>query len=123
MTPESRQRRIAYLEKILSKRKQFTFRQDDTDRAFIRRRMFAATCVLVYFGFGIFRGVDRHWFRADSHLVSGFLIPIGILLFTAGFLRFVIKSHWALKVLDHHKIDSLYQLPEETPAPPAGPAS
>jgi len=122
MTPESQQRRIAYLRKILAKRKQFTFRQDDTDRAFIRRRIFAACCVLAYFGFGICRGFDRHWFRADSHLFSGFLIPIGILLFTAGFLRFLIKSHWALKVLDHHKVDSLYQLPETTSPPPTDPA-
>jgi len=119
MTPESQQRRIAYLRKTLSKRKQFTFRQDDTDRAFIRRRHYAAYSILIYFGFGLCRGVDRHWFRADSHLFSGFLVPLGFLLFTACLIHFLIKSHWALKVLDHHKIDSLYQLPEETPAPPA----
>ena len=117
MTPESRQRRIAYLEKILSKRKQFTFRQDDTDRAFIRRRHYATYSLLVYFGFAIWRGLSRDWFRADSHLVSGHLLPLGILLFTACLLYFLIKSRWALKVLDHHKIDSLYQLPEQTNQP------
>ena len=124
MTPESQQRRIAYLRKILAKRKQFTFRRDDTDRAFVRRRMFGATCVLVYLGFAIYRGLHgKYWFHQDAKLISGHLIPLAILIGTAWLIRFLIKSHWALKVLDHHQVESLYQLPEQTPAPPAEPAS
>jgi hypothetical protein len=112
MTPESRQRRIAYLRKLAAKRKTFTFGRGNTDRALIHRQIQSAYCLLIYFGFAIYRGIQRDWFREDAKLISGYLYPIGILAFTAFLIRFVIKSRWAIKVLDEARVGNIYELPE-----------
>ena len=108
MTPKSRQRRIAYIRKIASRG---VFRRHSSDRAAIHSLIQGCYSLLVFFGFGIWRGFRRDWFQHDATLFSGHLYPIGVLLFTAVIFHTLIKCHWALKVLDLHRVDNLDLIP------------
>jgi len=113
MTPEKEKRHIAHLARILRKRKAFTFGSGDTDRAFIRRRMALAAMTLAYLAWWNYVGFRGYWFREDAGPVAGYLLPVAVILWTFLLIRYLVKAHLGLKVLDRHGVDSLYQLPEE----------